>query len=143
MFKISLYFSYCMRVFTIEAPPFWRCEECVENKQVSSTTDKEQKTQTVSSIMQRTTSVVEVSTKKNIASHLNFKEKRVDKGKTKYLSCDEAVKLSSGSMKPNYSPKKESHSAHAMSKSVLPPRVFQPSTGSKGETVPECHVIST
>ncbi|KAK1427230.1 hypothetical protein QVD17_15913 [Tagetes erecta] len=138
--KVAHEHLYCMRVFTIQAPPFWRCEECVENKQVPSvTTDKEQKIQTVSSIMPRTTLVVEGPNKKHIASHLNFKEKRVDKGKTKYLSCDEAVKLSSGSMKPNYSPNKESHSAHAMSKSVLPLRVFQPSTGSKGETVPECY----
>ncbi|KAI3762686.1 hypothetical protein L1987_53126 [Smallanthus sonchifolius] len=127
-----------MRELRTKLPTFWRCDECDRNKVVlPKRTDKEQKTQKISTLMKRSPLVIEGQNKSYIASQFNFKEKWVDKGKTKYLSCDEAVKLSSGSMKINHTPRKEFHSGQGMSKSMSPPHVFQQSPGSKGETVHE------
>ncbi|KAI7739658.1 hypothetical protein M8C21_031099 [Ambrosia artemisiifolia] len=138
---------YCMREFMTEAPPWWRCEECQTPS--PKTTDDEQKTKLVSTLLQQTTLPDDEQIKKEVstlqqqstlaikgqnknrnASKSSFKEKWVHKGRTKYLSCDEAAKLSSGSIKSNNS-KTEFHSAHIMSKSMTPPRVFQRSTGLK------------
>ncbi|KAI3807416.1 hypothetical protein L1987_23343 [Smallanthus sonchifolius] len=135
--KVAHEHLYCMRELRTKLPTFWRCEDCDRNKLVlPKRTDKEQKTQKISTLMERSPLVVEGPNKNHIASQFNFKEKWVDKGKTKYLSCDEAVKLSSGSMKINHTPRKEFHSAQGMSKSMSPPRVFQQSTGLKEKATP-------
>ncbi|KAJ0805146.1 putative chromatin regulator PHD family [Helianthus annuus] len=134
---------YCMREFRTQAPPWWRCEECQSQSQITSpkTTDDEPETKNVSTFPQQTTFATERRNKNRIASKYGFKEKWVDKGRTKYLSCDEAVKLSSGSMKVNNS-RNEFRSAHGMSKSVTPPRVFQRSTGLKEKaTLPTCERV--
>ncbi|KAL8261306.1 hypothetical protein R6Q59_025355 [Mikania micrantha] len=127
--KVAREHLYCMRVLRAEAPPFWRCEECEKNKLVSpKITDDEHRPKKVSSIMQQATSAIIDDPNNNLtASKFNFKEKRVDKGRTKYLTCDEAVKLSSGSMKLNDTRKAYS-SAHGMSKALSPPRLSQQST---------------
>ncbi|KAL8225696.1 hypothetical protein R6Q57_018253 [Mikania cordata] len=130
--KVAREHLYCMRVIRAEAPPFWRCEECEKNKLGSpKITDDEHRPKKVSSIMQQATSAIIDNPNNNLtASKFNFKEKRVDKGRTKYLTCDEAVKLSSGSMKLNDS-RKVFSSAHGMSKALSPPCISQQSTGLK------------
>ncbi|KAJ0786112.1 putative chromatin regulator PHD family [Helianthus annuus] len=130
---------YCMREFRTQAPPWWRCEECQSQSQITSP-----ETKNVSTFPQQTTFATERRNKNRIASKYGFKEKWVDKGRTKYLSCDEAVKLSSGSMKVNNS-RNEFRSAHGMSKSVTPPRVFQRSTGlkEKATLLPTCERVHT
>ncbi|MFS7912150.1 hypothetical protein Hanom_Chr02g00126481 [Helianthus anomalus] len=127
-----------MREFRTQAPPWWRCEECQSQITSPKTTDDEPETKNVSTFPQQTTFAIERRNKNCIASKYGFKEKWVDKGRTKYLSCDEAVKLSSGSMKVNNS-RNEFRSAHGMSKSMTPPRVFQRSTGLKDKATPSTY----
>lgn len=89
-----------------EAPTFWSCEECEQSKLVPPTkTCRELKFKasapTISNITEKATGVTESPNKKSFAGRFSFKEARVDKGKTKYISCEEAVKLSSGSNNPS------------------------------------------
>ncbi|KAK9073257.1 hypothetical protein SSX86_007581 [Deinandra increscens subsp. villosa] len=134
--KVAREHLYCMRVLMTQAPQFWRCEECDQNMLTSpKTTENEKKTRSLSSLMQQTTFFVEGPKSNSTASKFSFKEKRVDKGRTKYITCDEAVKLSSGSMKLNHT-RKDLCCAHGMSKSMSPPRLSQQSTGLKENPLP-------
>ncbi|KAI3513342.1 hypothetical protein L1887_20673 [Cichorium endivia] len=123
--KISRQHLYCMRVVTTEVPPFWVCEECEREKLFSpKANDKEEKhedcTQKVSSLIKKNT---KSPNKNGFASRFNFKEKRVNTGRTKYITCEEAVKLSSGASKSEQHPSRNAfNSKHSSSKSMPPPR---------------------
>lgn len=129
--------SYCMREFKTKPPAFWCCEECEQKKldlptKIVKEHDREASRQNIPSINQRTTPLQKIpwvlkGSNKNLPpGRANFKEKRVNTGKTKYLSCDEAVKLSSGDKKLKCSPQKEFRSAHGSSKSMPPIRERTP-----------------
>lgn len=123
--KISRQHLYCMRVVTTEAPQFWLCEECERKKLFSpKSSAKEQihepSKQKVPNLIPKNTRVLKCPNKNAFASRFNFKEKRVNTGRTKYISCEEAVKLSSGA---NKSPSKNAFgSKYSSSKSMAPPR---------------------
>ncbi|KAI3736862.1 hypothetical protein L2E82_26849 [Cichorium intybus] len=123
--KISRQHLYCMRVVTTEAPQFWVCEECEREKLFSpKASDKEEKheacTQKVSSLIKKNT---KSPNKNGFANRFNFKEKRVNTGRTKYITCEEAVKLSSGASKSEQQPLRNAFSSkHSSSKSMPPPR---------------------
>ncbi|CAH1442949.1 unnamed protein product [Lactuca virosa] len=113
-----------MRVVTTEAPQFWLCEECERKKLFSptKTTDKEQIPEV---LIQKNTRVLKSPNKSAFASRFNFKEKRVNTGRTKYISCDEAVKLSSGVNKSEQHPPSSRNNGfsckHGSSRSMPPP----------------------
>ncbi|XP_076900015.1 uncharacterized protein LOC143554036 isoform X2 [Bidens hawaiensis] len=110
-----------MREVKMQTPEWWLCDECEQNKLSSpspKTIENKPKTQKLSVILQQTASVKESEPKSRSPSQLGFKEKWANKGKTQFISFNEAVKLSSGSVKPN------------------PTRVFQLSTGLNEKTTP-------
>lgn len=114
----------------MQTPEWWCCDECEQNKLSSpspKTIENEPKTQTLSVILQQTASVKESEPKSRSPSQLGFKEKWANKGKTQFISFNEAVKLSSGSVKPN-TLRKEFGSPNKMST-----RVFRRSTGLNGD----------
>ncbi|XP_042753922.1 uncharacterized protein LOC111910472 [Lactuca sativa] len=113
-----------MKVVTTEAPQFWLCEECERKKLFSptKTTDKEQIPEV---LIQKNTRVLKSPNKSSFASRFNFKEKRVNTGRTKYISCDEAVKLSSGVNRSEQQPLSSRNAfscKHGSSRSMPPPR---------------------
>lgn len=125
--KIARQHLYCMRIFRTEVPPFWSCEECDQNKLVSPRPSlkehsPEASTQKVPSLMQTTTRVSGSQNKNAFASRFNFKEQRVDKGRVKYISCEEAVKLSSFAKQSDQPSRNASCSAQGSSKHMPPPR---------------------
>ncbi|KAJ9560058.1 hypothetical protein OSB04_005218 [Centaurea solstitialis] len=98
--KIFREHLYCMRIFRIEAPPFWSCEECDKKKLISprpsvKEPSPEASSQKVASLSEINTRVTGAQSKNAFASRFNFKEQKVHTGRTKYISCEEAVKLSS------------------------------------------------
>ncbi|KAI3685034.1 hypothetical protein L6452_34265 [Arctium lappa] len=125
--KIARQHLYCMRIFRTEVPPFWSCEECEQNKLVSPRPSlkehlPEASTQKVPSLMQTTTRVLGGQNKNAFASRFNFKEQRVHTGRTKYISCEEAVKLSSFAKQSDQPSRNAFCSGQGSSKHMPPPR---------------------
>nr|XP_043637967.1 uncharacterized protein LOC122608965 [Erigeron canadensis] len=120
--KASREHLYCMRVVRTEVPPFWTCLECEQKKLISPFTSDEQKLETptknVLSSPGKSARVLEGPKRPLLASRFHFKEKRVDTGRTQYLSCEEATKLSTGSNKRSKTPLR---SVHGSPKSMPPP----------------------
>ncbi|XP_024971997.1 uncharacterized protein LOC112510879 [Cynara cardunculus var. scolymus] len=125
--KIARQHLYCMRIFRTEVPPFWSCEECDQNKLVSPRPSfkehlPEASTQKAPSLMQTISRTSGGQNKNAFASRFNFVEQRVHTGKTKYISCEEAVKLSSFAKQSDPPSKNAFCSAHGSSKLMPPPR---------------------
>lgn len=119
-------------------PQFWDCDECLGNKLVSpkSTVTKETPEATkkrAPNFLQKSPRVNEGPSKNALPNRFNFKEKSVDTGRTKYLSCDEVAKLSSGANKLKSSPRKEIRYSHVIPKSMPPPRERTPVKSSQVE----------
>ncbi|GJX37607.1 zinc finger, RING/FYVE/PHD-type containing protein [Tanacetum coccineum] len=136
---------YCMRVVRTDVPQFWDCDECLGNKLVSPKSTVTEQTpeapkKRVPTFLQKS-KVNEGPNTNVLPNRFNFKEKSVDTGKTRYLSCDEVAKLSSGANKLKCSPRKEIRSSHVIPKSMPPPRERTPvkspqfERGSKSESV--------
>ncbi|PWA89968.1 zinc finger, RING/FYVE/PHD-type [Artemisia annua] len=129
---------YCMRVCRTDVPQFWDCDECLGNKLVSTKSTITKQTpeaakKRVPSFSQKSPRVNEGPNKNALPNRFNFKEKSVDTGRTKYLSCDEVAKLSSGANKLKSSPRKEIRSSHVIPKSMPPPRERTPVKSSQIE----------